>query len=693
MFNKVLQRLKSSKKTKAYKVCFTLNIIACCVINATTIHANENYIDEGSLFDEVDTIFSATRLEQKITKAPVSVTIIDRKMIEASGALEVHELFRLVPGYFSYSVAGNQFGVTSHFGATDLPSRLEVRIDGRSVHQPLFDTVDWASIGIDVLDIDHIEVVRGTSAPVYGSNAFLGAINIVTKGSLLQKHQTTIRATAGSVNTKNVALSHTGQVSDVEYFLSLNAKRNTGFKPFAKGVNNPIDKNRDSKESLNVRLQGTYIPNVENTFTFDIGLGTNDVEIPLREDPRGFSNRTSKTNYQHVKWIKDTGNNLSTFSLYHSYFQLRDDSNIGLLSSALGVAPQQVPLIFPGQTDEEVIIDRHKGFSERIDLEYENKIAPSKKLNLVFGVGARKDIVKSHYLIGDEAKTQNILRFFANTDYQATKKMNINAGFLAEKGESLSPAFSPRLAMNYQFNDSQTIRASASKGLHSPSLTVSNANTGLRFKDGSLINLLLTSPAEIKSEKISSYELAYLHRWPATNTQLDVKVFYEDIEDIINTRASMSYPDIDQNVLVYNNNGFIKNKGLELQFSHDFSSIPNVDMRLAYAYIDSEVGSRNGDNSFKLRNSIPQHSATLMLNKETKNGYRLGTILQYQSDIDDSDEAIKRIDFNIGKTIKLSNSNTAKIDLSLQNMFNHYNDFSIRNDKGPRAFMRIEVDF
>jgi len=82
-----------------------------------------------------------------------------------------------------------------------------------------------------------------------------------------------------------------------------------------------------------------------------------------------------------------------------------------------------------------------------------------------------------------------------------------------------------------------------------------------------------------------------------------------------------------------------------------------------------------------------------MINKKTKSGYRLGTILQYQSDYDNSDEGIKRVDFNIGKTFKLSNAQTAKLDLSIQNAFNHYNDFGIRNDQDMQGYLRMQIDF
>jgi len=108
MFNQNSQKTQFNKNNQIFKIILALNLVAFCTLNPSTIYANENYIDEDSLFDDVETVVSATRLKQKITNAPVSVSIIDREMIEASGALEVHELLRFVPGYFSYSVDGNR---------------------------------------------------------------------------------------------------------------------------------------------------------------------------------------------------------------------------------------------------------------------------------------------------------------------------------------------------------------------------------------------------------------------------------------------------------------------------------------------------------------------------------------------------------------------------------------------------------
>ena len=54
---------------------------------------------EEYFLDQVPVVLSATRLAQAQYEAPVALTVIDRAMIEASGALDIPDLLRLVPGF------------------------------------------------------------------------------------------------------------------------------------------------------------------------------------------------------------------------------------------------------------------------------------------------------------------------------------------------------------------------------------------------------------------------------------------------------------------------------------------------------------------------------------------------------------------------------------------------------------------
>mgnify|MGYP001032562420 CR=1 FL=1 len=159
--------------TKAFFVLFS----------ATSLHlqAADLSFDEHAFLIDIPTVTSATRLTQHLSDAPVSMTVIDRATILASGAQTVPDLFRLVPGFQVAHVNTNKYAVTYHGHSDDFPRRLEVMIDGRSVYMPLISSPDWTSLGLKLDDIEKIEIVRGSNTATHGSNAFLGAINIITK--------------------------------------------------------------------------------------------------------------------------------------------------------------------------------------------------------------------------------------------------------------------------------------------------------------------------------------------------------------------------------------------------------------------------------------------------------------------------------------------------------------------------------
>ena len=118
---------------------------------------------------EMPVVLSATRLKQAVADAPASITIIDRQMISQSGAREIPDLLRLVPGMVVGYEKGWDAFVSYHGTSADMARRMQVLIDGRSVFQPSLAFVDWIGLPLELDDIDRIEVVRGPNAAAYGS--------------------------------------------------------------------------------------------------------------------------------------------------------------------------------------------------------------------------------------------------------------------------------------------------------------------------------------------------------------------------------------------------------------------------------------------------------------------------------------------------------------------------------------------
>ena len=85
---------------------------AALVISAAAL--GDSMVTEGDLLADIQRVNSVTHMDQTLPEAPASVTIIDRRMIDASPAMDVVDLLRMVPGLQTYFVNANRPGVTYH---------------------------------------------------------------------------------------------------------------------------------------------------------------------------------------------------------------------------------------------------------------------------------------------------------------------------------------------------------------------------------------------------------------------------------------------------------------------------------------------------------------------------------------------------------------------------------------------------
>src|SRR5690606_18527482 len=82
-------------------------VLLCCSAPLSAQSLNDPLLDDLQL----PTVLSATRLKQSPAEVPGSMTVIDRQLIRASGARDIPELMRLVPGMMVGYRSGNQMNV------------------------------------------------------------------------------------------------------------------------------------------------------------------------------------------------------------------------------------------------------------------------------------------------------------------------------------------------------------------------------------------------------------------------------------------------------------------------------------------------------------------------------------------------------------------------------------------------------
>jgi iron complex outermembrane receptor protein len=128
-------------------------------------------------------VTSVSKREQKLGVAAAAIFAITQEDIRRSGARNIPEALRMVPGLEVARIDENKWAIASRGFNGRFTNKLLVLIDGRSVYTPLFSGVYWNVQDVLLEDIERIEVIRGPGATLWGANAVNGVINIITKGS------------------------------------------------------------------------------------------------------------------------------------------------------------------------------------------------------------------------------------------------------------------------------------------------------------------------------------------------------------------------------------------------------------------------------------------------------------------------------------------------------------------------------
>src|SRR5512141_1248018 len=128
-------------------------------------------------------VTSVSKKEQKLSKTGAAIYIINQEDIRRSGATNIPDLLRMVPGVDVAQIDSNQWAVSIRGFNLAFSNKVLVLVDGRSVYVNTFSGALWDVIDVPLEDIERIEIIRGAGGTVWGANAVNGVINIITKHS------------------------------------------------------------------------------------------------------------------------------------------------------------------------------------------------------------------------------------------------------------------------------------------------------------------------------------------------------------------------------------------------------------------------------------------------------------------------------------------------------------------------------
>lgn len=197
-----------------------------------------------------EVVVTASRVAQPVTDVVADVSVVDRAQIERSGANTTAELLARLPGL--QAIAHGDTGQIYIRGA-------EARMTALYVDGVRVDSQDGLMLGggvpwglVPLAQIDRIEVLRGASSAVYGSDAMGGVIQIFTRRGA-EGFAPFVNLGVGSFNLQKIDAGLNGAQGGWDYALSVGREDSDGFDTRPDLVHTP-DHEASSRQSGSLRL-------------------------------------------------------------------------------------------------------------------------------------------------------------------------------------------------------------------------------------------------------------------------------------------------------------------------------------------------------------------------------------------------------------------------------------------------------
>jgi iron complex outermembrane recepter protein len=166
---------------------------------------------EELLNRDISVIATKTRVE--VARAPVSVTTLTPEDVRRSGATNLGDLLRTVPGLDVLESFPSDISVSSRGTSEAYPNNMLVLIDGRRLETQYAGVAFLEQAPVRLEDIKRIEVVRGPVGALYGTNALAGVISITTY-SPDEVPGTLVSLTGGDRDTYMATVRNAGKIGD-----------------------------------------------------------------------------------------------------------------------------------------------------------------------------------------------------------------------------------------------------------------------------------------------------------------------------------------------------------------------------------------------------------------------------------------------------------------------------------------------
>ena len=491
-------------------------------------------------------VTSVSKKEQRLSNAGAAVFVIAEEDIRRSGATNIPDLLRMVPGVQVARIDANAWAISIRGFNTRYSNKVLVLIDGRSVYSPSFSGVFWDHQAVPLEDIERIEVIRGPGAAVWGANAVNGVINIITKSSQATEGGL-LRAGTGTVDNASGLLRYGGT-----------AGRSGSYRVFgqySRIADGALANERQGADGWR-RLNGG--------FRSDSDLGARD---SLTVEGNVFSNSEGQTRWPGFSAalpLKDAFSDTITarggdlLGRWNHILQGGSDMSLQIYADAYRRVDLGVP-------------ETHKA----LDIDFQHHVTWGSRNDIVWGLGYRtthSGLASQDISSVPGGRTDSLYSAFVQDEIRITDALRFTAGSKFEHNAYTGFEYEPMLGLTWALNSRQAIWSSASRAIRQPALTDASLDAvigDIPLPGGLVERVVLRGNPSVKAEQLRDYEAGYRAQ---LNKRVSVDIaffasFYRRLETV-EYPATLPLPDRHTGVLLvpltFDNKAHAKNLGSEL---------------------------------------------------------------------------------------------------------------------------------
>lgn len=505
-------------------------------------------------------VTSVSKKKERKQDAAAAIYVLTSEDIRRSGATNIPELLRTVPGIEVAQLTASQWSVTARGFGGRFANKLLVLIDGRSIYTPLYSGVYWEGQEIMLEDVDRVEVIRGPGGTLWGANAVNGVINIVTKSSA--DTQGLLISGGGGTEQRGFMNSRWGGAigDDAHYRLYLR-----GFMRDSGGDNGDVDAD-DAWSSIQggFRTDWQLSPDDRLTVQGDIrDLNLDQVTTrAILEDP--FS-----------QTFNESADYESTNVLARWTHTFSDESELHL-QAYYDAYNQQDP-----------------SFRERrdtVDFELQHRFRPTERQEIVWGAGIRStwDRTNGTIWVSLDPEDDNLQFYsvFVEDDITITDKLHVMIGGKFEHNTYTGFEVQPSARIRWTPNDRHTVWGSVSRAVRTPS----RAERASRLLSGvdATTQVVFGGDDDFKSEDLIAFELGYRVR-ATERLALDLAMFYNMYDNIRSVQPGDPIVTPDGTILPFigGNETDANTYGVELAL--DWAATDWWRVRAGYSYLELQI--------------------------------------------------------------------------------------------------------